>query len=65
MANNEHFERLLQGSDVWNEWRTLHPEVDIDLRGADLRGATLSGADLSDANLTKALQLHFLGDRLL
>ena len=60
MADQEHVERLQQGKDVWNAWRTLHPEVNIDLSGADLSGATLidanlSGADLSGADLSGAI----------
>ena len=54
MADQEHVERLQQGSDVWNKWRTLHPEVNIDL----------SGADLSRADLNRALQLHLFGGSL-
>jgi hypothetical protein len=39
MADQEHLELLQQGSDVWNEWITLHPKVHIDLSGANLSGA--------------------------
>src|SRR5437762_1241281 len=59
MADQEHLERLLQGIDVWNEWRRQHSEANIDLSranlsGADLIEANLSGAILSGANLTGA-----------
>jgi len=52
MANQEHLEVLKQGTDTWNEWRQLHSEVLVDLRGADLRGAILSNSDLRGADLS-------------
>src|SRR5438270_213122 len=59
MANQEQVELLQQGRDIWNEWRTLHPEI-IDLSRANLRRANLSEANLSEAtlvgtNLTRAI----------
>jgi Pentapeptide repeats (8 copies)/Ion channel len=51
MANEEHVRRLMQGVDAWNNWRTLRPDIVVDLSGADLTGANLSGANLSGANL--------------
>jgi len=51
MANNEHLERIRQGTAQWNEWRKQHPEIQPDLRVAYLQGANLFGADLSGANL--------------
>jgi len=49
-----HLELLQQGRDIWNEWRTLHPEVNIDLSAANLRGVNLVEADLSGADLSGA-----------
>ena len=54
MANEEHLERLRQGVDVWNDWRTKEPSVDPDLSGASLSAADLSGADLGEADLHSA-----------
>ena len=69
MANLEHFNILKQGASSWNNWRTNHPDVRVDLSQASLRGirlvginlqgaalinADLQGADLSHANLGQA-----------
>lgn len=56
MANPEHVEIVKQGADAIKAWRTMNPEIRLDLIGADLKGehlvrANLSRADLSDANL--------------
>ena len=34
MANQEHLERMKQGTDIWNSWRKQHPEVRADLSEA-------------------------------
>jgi uncharacterized protein YjbI with pentapeptide repeats len=62
LANQEHLERLKQGSTIWNEWRAQHSEIRPDLSGADLLGADLEGvnlraADLEGVNLEEA-NLH-------
>jgi Pentapeptide repeats (8 copies) len=64
MANQEHLEILMQGVEVWNQWRGEHAHIRPDfskasLRGADLaeinlRGANLISVSLSRANLIKA-----------
>jgi len=59
MANREHFERMKQGTDVWNSWKEQHPKIQADLSGADLHNIDLSktnltGANLSQTNLTGA-----------
>jgi uncharacterized protein YjbI with pentapeptide repeats len=54
MANPEHLARLLQNTSKWNHWRSQHPDVVLNLRGADLCGADLNSADLSDADLFEA-----------
>jgi len=53
MANLEYLELLQQGINAWNEWKTLHPEVNIDLSGANLSRATLVGTNLTDSILTQ------------
>jgi len=64
MANKEHLEVLIQGTDVWNAWREQHPELQPDLSEppAIRRNFTittiradLSGANLSFANLSRAI----------
>jgi uncharacterized protein YjbI with pentapeptide repeats len=50
MANPEHLEILLQGVDVWNQWRNEHPEIRPDFIESDLRQANLSQANLRWAN---------------
>lgn len=68
MANPEHVEILKCGVEVWNQWRTDHPEEAPQLQGAvltglDLRGANLRGAELRAANLsTSDLRYAFLTD---
>jgi len=54
MANQEHLDRVKQGTDVWNSWREQHPGALLDLRGANLFQASLSGASLSGAHLWEA-----------
>jgi uncharacterized protein YjbI with pentapeptide repeats len=68
MANEEHLEIMLQGVEVWNQWRNDNPKITPDLTYANFKGrdfsranlkwamfayANLSGADLSEANLRK------------
>jgi uncharacterized protein YjbI with pentapeptide repeats len=57
MANEEHLNLLLQGSQPWNEWRSANPEIKPDLRKADLHEMDLKGANLSRAVLIDA-DLH-------
>ena len=72
MPNQEHFDRLNQGTVAWNTWRQQHLEVWApDLSGANLSGANLSQADLSGATLSGAtlsyanLKGAFLGNATL
>lgn len=52
MANPEHLEILMQGVEVWNEWRKANPEITPDLSEACLFGVNLyGGSDIT--NLTK------------
>ena len=51
MANQEQFDILKQGVDVWNAWRKEHPEIRPDLSMAQLSGANLSRANLGGAGL--------------
>lgn len=43
MANPEHLKILLQGVEVWNEWRKANPQIEPDVSGVDLEGANLKG----------------------
>ncbi len=52
--NQEHYDKLLEGSDAWNKWREEHPDVKPDLQKADLNMADLQKADLKGANLEEA-----------
>ena len=54
MAKTKQIERLKQGVERWNKWRTEHPGEHIDHSGANLSWADLTGAVLSKADLTKA-----------
>jgi hypothetical protein len=59
MANPEHLQKLKQGIEAWNQWRSedrdITPDLgEADLRGADLGRATLHGATLHGANLRGA-----------
>jgi uncharacterized protein YjbI with pentapeptide repeats len=51
MANLDHLERLQQGVDAWNAWRTKEPSARPDLSRADLSRANLRGVDLGAADL--------------
>ncbi len=53
MANEEHVAKLLQGVEVWNEWRKENPHIWPDLRDADL-GADRYSPDLRSINLQGA-----------
>lgn len=54
MPNDEHIDRLEQGSDSWDFWRVDNPEITPDLRGAVLSHRDLSYTNLSYANLSGA-----------
>lgn len=55
MADQEQLAILQQGVDVWNAWRTEHPNIELDLWGADLHGAILHGAKLQGPYLRGAI----------
>ena len=59
--NEEHFEILKKGRDVWNKWRKENKHIKPDLSNIYLKKAYLSYADLSHANLNKA----YLGNAFL
>lgn len=54
MANPEHLKILKQGIEVWNRWRTEHPEIKPNLEMAILNEAILDRFILSGANLRQA-----------
>ncbi|NJM76289.1 MAG: hypothetical protein HC852_11475 [Acaryochloridaceae cyanobacterium RU_4_10] len=51
---HENLARLVQGVEVWNNWRTQNREIDIDLRRINLEGVHLEGVNFSRANLSRA-----------
>jgi len=78
MTNQQHYDLLKKGVDVWNAWREKHQDVrpdlshanlsDVDLRDtnlfwANLTGANLTGADLTRAHLLKADLTSSLSER--
>jgi len=52
--NQEHYDKLKEGVESWNEWRKNNPTIQPLLRGADLRRAVLWRADFREANLERA-----------
>jgi uncharacterized protein YjbI with pentapeptide repeats len=54
MANEEHLKILLQGVEVWNQWRKDNPEIVPDIRGANLQEVFLIKAYFNRANLQEA-----------
>ncbi len=64
MTNQQHYDLLKKGVDVWNAWREKHQDVrpdlshanlsDVDLRDTNLFWANLTGANLTGADLTRA-----------
>ena len=52
-ANPEHLHILMQGVEVWNQWRDQHRDIRPNLGGADLTGTKLTGAYLGGADLTR------------
>lgn len=44
MANQEHLNTIMQGVEVWNQWRAEHPDVPLDLRGVDFNNLGLNDA---------------------
>lgn len=54
MADKDHFRRLHEGVESWNDWRRQYPEIIPDLASADLRRVDLRGAILSRTNFDMA-----------
>jgi Pentapeptide repeats (8 copies) len=54
MANQKQLDALMQGEEIWNDWREKNPTVIPELSGADLSDANLITANLSGANLYSA-----------
>jgi Ion channel/Pentapeptide repeats (8 copies) len=51
---HENLARLVQGVEVWNNWRNQNREIDIDLRRVNLEGVNLEGINLKRLNLNRA-----------
>jgi uncharacterized protein YjbI with pentapeptide repeats len=69
MANQEYHDLLIQGVDVWNEWREEHLNIFVDKERSNFRGATffkevdidwsnLISIDLSRATLNNMDLIH-------
>lgn len=54
MANEEHEKIIMQGVEVWNNWRGENPDVRPELSAAGLQYANLQRANLQRANLERA-----------
>jgi hypothetical protein len=54
VANPEHIELLLAGTEAVRAWRVVHPQQQMDLTNADLSRIQLGGADLRNANFDGA-----------
>lgn|GEM_PF-558894 len=54
MANPEHIDLLLAGTEAVRAWRVVHPQQRMDLTNADLRRIQLGYADLRKANFDGA-----------
>lgn len=51
MADQRHFDILRQDIKIWNAWRRINADIEVDLSEVDLEGANLSRANLREANL--------------
>lgn len=58
MADKRQLEILMEGIEVWNEWRRRHNSESIDLSGADLIGINLSKTRLIEEEMKKAISNH-------
>ena len=54
MANSEHLKILLNGVEMWNDWRRKNQGIELDLSTANLRGANLRKINFRGVNLEKA-----------
>ena len=54
MDSRELVDRIMNGAEGWNIWRSYSPDALIDLSGANLFMANLSNANLSGVNLSNA-----------
>ncbi len=53
-TSQQYLNILKQGVPFWNEWRSKHPEVELNLSDANFNNTDLSDANLSRVNLDKA-----------
>jgi len=51
MANPEHLKILIQGVEIWNEWRDENPGIIPDLSSVDFKNENLNTVDFSKTNL--------------
>jgi len=57
MANQNHLQVVLQGTDAIARWVDMHPDEPMDLTGAALRGADFRGAQFLGTDFSKCI-LH-------
>ena len=46
--NQEHYDILMQGVDVWNKWRKVNKEIEPDLSSITFEEVNLSGINFHD-----------------
>lgn len=51
MADESQYRILIKGVNEWNDWRSNHADIPVDLNAADLSGLQLSNANLAGAAL--------------
>lgn len=51
-------ERIKEGTQSWNRWRSANPDVKVEMAGVDLRECVLPGINLSEALLRGAILRH-------
>lgn len=66
MVDQEHFDILMQGVDVWNKWREENPKIWISFGGYDLRRSSLAyGKEYGDLGYVADLSgINFSGIEL-
>jgi uncharacterized protein YjbI with pentapeptide repeats len=64
MATEEHAAILNEGVRVWNEWRSAHPNVRLDVSGQDFGTVRLNRVNLRGADLSRTRFSNLSGSNL-